>query len=198
MQEFRARLPPRPPPRRHPRVHFNLGRIQPEHLHPPLRPVPEDPTRDAIMKQIVDRINAAEKELSCNKSETKEKVTMKPDSITDARIEHEKQVLNDLERYFESVENNRPDKSYWEGRAGQLQRDLNNWIERNETELEEIDLLEKKVLERRQELISQMAIVERMFGEIKSLPDDDLDHDSDLETAIETLDICSTQSSVPS
>ncbi|EJW88881.1 hypothetical protein WUBG_00210 [Wuchereria bancrofti] len=164
--------------RRHARVHFNLGgRLRPSTSH---ETFPEDTTRDCILKQIPE------------------------DSLTAARISHEQYLLDDLIDYIESLASNETkfqiitDKDNQRWYAKRLKRSLLNWIARNETELQEIDALESRVMKRYSQISHENKFLQRMFKDMKCFTNKISDSFKSMEISSEatSIDTSKTQSSL--
>ncbi|VBB30030.1 unnamed protein product [Acanthocheilonema viteae] len=190
MQNIRGRA--RMLGRRHARVHFNLGnRLRSSSaLH---ETFPEDATRDSMLKQILvtphdllasedpefliaARIKKSERELTTCRSRTNELLNIQEDSLTTARINHERYLLDDLIDYVESLIGDKMnlqtvdkvllvDNQRWY--AKRLKRGLLNWIARNETELKEIDALENRVMKRYLQISHENKYLQRIFRDMK-------------------------------
>nr|CRZ25251.1 Bm10570 [Brugia malayi] len=163
--------------RRHARVHFNLGgRLRPSTSH---ETFPEDTTRDCILKQILE------------------------DSLTAARINHEQYLLDDLIDYIESLASNEmnfqiiTDKDNQRWYAKRLKRSLLNWIARNETELQEIDALENRIMKRYSQISYENKFLQRMFKDMKCFTNKISDSFKSMEISSEvtSIDTSKTQSS---
>ncbi|KAL3985779.1 hypothetical protein ACH3XW_40040 [Acanthocheilonema viteae] len=157
--------------RRHARVHFNLGnRLRSSSaLH---ETFPEDATRDSMLKQILARIKKSERELTTCRSRTNELLNIQEDSLTTARINHERYLLDDLIDYVESLIGDKMnlqtvDKDNQRWYAKRLKRGLLNWIARNETELKEIDALENRVMKRYLQISHENKYLQRIFRDMK-------------------------------
>ncbi|VDN83612.1 unnamed protein product [Brugia pahangi] len=187
--------------RRHARVHFNLGgRLRPSTSH---ETFPEDTTRDCILKQILARIKKSEGELSSCRIRTNELLNIPEDSLTAARINHEQYLLDDLIDYIESLASNEmnfqiiTDKDNQRWYAKRLKRSLLNWIARNETELQEIDALENRIMKRYSQISYENKFLQRMFKDMKCFTNkiSDSFKSTEISSEVTSIDTSKTQSS---
>uniref|UniRef100_A0A0R3RVE2 RXT2_N domain-containing protein n=1 Tax=Elaeophora elaphi TaxID=1147741 RepID=A0A0R3RVE2_9BILA len=163
--------------RRHARVHFNLGtRLRSSTSH---ENFPEDKTRDAVLKQILE------------------------DSLAATRTNHERYLLDDLIDYVESLVDDGMelqivlDKDTQRWYAKRLKRNLLNWIARNETELAEIDALERRVTKRYLQINRENSYLQRIFKDMKFFTNLTSDRFKNTEISFQptSVDTSKTQSS---
>uniref|UniRef100_A0A0M3IDZ4 Not3 domain-containing protein n=1 Tax=Ascaris lumbricoides TaxID=6252 RepID=A0A0M3IDZ4_ASCLU len=150
--------------RRHMRVRFNMDANAESTIQ--AQKQPESPARDELLKRLIGRINRRERELSTCLQPSTDTAKVLKDSLAATRVKHEETVLNELKYAIDRITSNEYEANYYKKK---IIRELENWIARNEAELEEIKTIGAEMEGRCAKLLAEIEHLAQIASNLRWL-----------------------------
>uniref|UniRef100_A0A915BP14 Uncharacterized protein n=1 Tax=Parascaris univalens TaxID=6257 RepID=A0A915BP14_PARUN len=150
--------------RRHMRVRFNMDANAESTIQ--AQKQPESPARDELLKRLIGRINRRERELSTYLQPSTDTAKVLQDSLAASRVKHEEMVLNELKYAIDQITSNEYEANFYKKKTI---RELENWIARNEAELEEIKTMDAEMEGRCARLLAENERLQQIASNLRWL-----------------------------